>query len=230
MTEPENNTQVRRSSDEFIEFINSEKIRKYDIETRCQIIEDPFFTQPWSKRLAAINMLKKNEIEKLKESFEHKEKTSIEFINLGEDLQYCLDYIDDIYDPFYGAFITMIWRAIEKYLKNCISLFNSEKIPDKINELIDKYKNYGVKLTSIQGVKYVNAVRSLNNAFKHNDNIYKPDSFPIANKLLGIWQISKNKKVFFSILPFNEILEKCEEFTMALKKIVKHRAFELIDG
>jgi hypothetical protein len=218
----------KKYEDIVYELLYSKSCKKLNISSMYSMLEDPFSLQPWHERIGSIAELKNKEIIKVNDYFEAGKKAKSGYPNLAEEWDYALECIDDLYEPFFGALITMIWIAIERYLNDCLTLFYEDKT-DNIRNITATYNKYGLALHKISGYEVINAVRCLNNSFKHNDNIYKTDNFPIDEALCRKWGIKENVQINFYSLPFEEIISRSCEFTKALKEITYKRTLELID-
>ena len=74
-----------------------------------------------------------------------------------------------------------------------------------------------VDLCALPEYPTVDAIRILNNSFKHNDGVYRPDPArshtQIDEGLLNRWQIlDNNNKIAFSKLPIEELVVGCNTF------------------
>ena len=132
----------------------------------------------------------------------------------------------------YAALIVSIWSDMEQFLKNLVK--NSYEASEKngkplynIGSIIKFFKkSLSIDLSTISGYSLVNAIRILNNSFKHNEGCYRTDSIGISNKidqtLLNRWNIlDKHHKIDYAAIPTKELILACNAFCHHLLKKVK---------
>jgi len=83
------------------------------------------------------------------------------------------------------------------------------------------------KMTNKKSYQTLNAIRLLNNAYKHKDGIYfdgKKDHQKICASLKSEWTIDEGKAIEYSKIPIPELLSACQWYIgELLEKIVKSK-------
>ena len=163
----------------------------------------------WEKRIKDGHQTEKEKIRKLYEDAPPDV--------IGEEYSITCELTNNMY----AALIVSIWSEMEHFLKlivrACIARNEQKKRPyrfDQIEKEIEK--ETGLQLEKCDGYPIVNAVRNLNNAFKHSNGRYKskpnrPDT-QIENSLLVKWEIEEGQSIDYSKLPVQEIISACNEF------------------
>ena len=95
-----------------------------------------------------------------------------------------------------------------------------------MRDLILSYKQQlNLDLAELPGQETVNAVRVLNNAFKHDYGRYTPlerSGPPIPQHVLEKWNIiNKYDEIVYSRLPFPDLVRACHEFSKAILGCVR---------
>ena len=130
----------------------------------------------------------------------------------------------------YAALIVSIWSELEHFLKNLvrtcyIACGEHKKIPyniEAINKEIER--ETGIQIDNCRGYNTVNAIRILNNSYKHSDGYYHPEKCKpysqINKSLLKKWRIKEDRKIEYSKLPIEKIVLSLNAFcTNILKKV-----------
>lgn len=138
-------------------------------------------------------------------------------------------------NAMHAALAVSIWSEMESFLKSLLSICSEadgnkvvSRKPYRFNEIEEALKKIGIKIMECDAANRVNAVRILNNSFKHDDGRYKHEKnkshTQIDQKLLSKWNILKNQnddEIDYSKLPIQEILKDCNRFCMDLLKKTK---------
>lgn len=69
---------------------------------------------------------------------------------------------------------------------------------------------------------YINAIRILNNCYKHKEGVYKISSSGNSEKTLELiesWGIKENQTIDFTKLPVLEMVEMCGVFFEELRRV-----------
>lgn len=128
----------------------------------------------------------------------------------------------DLTNSMYAAIIVSIWSNMEHGLKQTVAtcahllgldhgqIFEFGKIKDFFkNEL-------SIGLETLREYDTVNAIRILNNSFKHSDGYYKPDNtkphMQIEQSLLKKWNIKEDEKIDYPKLSIEELVLACATF------------------
>lgn len=142
----------------------------------------------------------------------------------------------DITNNMYGGLIVSIWSKMDSFLKSIVRAHCTE--PEKTKKYQFKgvkqhiKKKAGIDLEKCNSFKVVNAVRILNNAFKHNSGYYtvKEDDHynQIDHSLLVQWglpnELDERNEIDYSKLPIQNIVVACNTFcTDLLDKVVKQK-------
>lgn len=123
----------------------------------------------------------------------------------------------------YAALVVGMWSGVERFMKMLVSIAGKRINPGaktksswRWPDLCDTLKEYcGIDAGACNAYKFVNAIRILNNVFKHNDGHYRPASgqLGIDPDLLTKWAIlGKHELVDYSKLPIEELVAACGEF------------------
>lgn len=146
----------------------------------------------------------------------------------------------------YAAFLVSLWSDVEHFLKNsckvCKNLSkcnkkNLDKKCWKFREL-KKCLKKGIDFDSEKHSDYnmINAVRILNNEFKHNTGYYsgkEKKDYDKMNKDLCIkWNIKEDERVDYAKLPHKELIFACGRFCddIAKKLISAIKSKEVLDA
>ena len=104
-------------------------------------------------------------------------------------------------------------------LSNCIKELKDLQagVPYDYKDIEDFFKKeFNIKLDSFKNYKIINAIRILNNSFKHTNGRYEPTDKPytkIDQKLLDKWGIFEDRKDFdYSKLPIENLVSVCNAF------------------
>lgn len=131
-----------------------------------------------------------------------------------------------------AALVVSIWSKMESFLKSIASIC-SEALGERENNgdasikgVLKKLKKFGIQVKQLTNYATVNAVRILNNSYKHSNGRYSPKEgrphTQIDRDLLSKWKIVKNQKgdkIDYSRIPIEEIVLACNGFcTDVLKR------------
>lgn len=115
----------------------------------------------------------------------------------------------------------------KRKLKNCIDVLKKLQLsPYKFAEIKKFFKKeMKIKLEELADYSTIDAVRILNNSFKHSNGFYKPvlnrTDTKIKQSLLTTWDIVKDKEVDYSKLPIEELVLACGAFNHELITAIK---------
>lgn len=135
-------------------------------------------------------------------------------------------------NTMHAALLVSIWSEIENFLKSILAICSETdgnkgviKIPYRFKEIKEALEKLGIKIMECDAALIANAVRILNNSFKHDDGQYRPDNekphTQIDQNLLSNWEVLKDlndNEIDCSKLPIQEILKDCNSFCMDLLK------------
>jgi hypothetical protein len=140
----------------------------------------------------------------------------------------------------YAALITAMWSQMERQLKHIIHI--SKKVLQSQNEKQKEYNFKNMKsffkdklsidLESLSSYNTINAIRILNNSFKHHDSFYYPEPDKpyeqINPSLLQEWGIIKEEdndenEIDFSKVPIKNLVLACANFCDELQDKVKQK-------
>lgn len=112
-------------------------------------------------------------------------------------------------------------------LGDCIKELKKLKddVPFKFDDIKKTYKDdLKIDLKTLQDFSTIDAIRILNNSFKHSSGYYKPDKkqhTQIDKTLLKRWELKTKKKIDYSSLPINELVFSCNAFCNDLLEEIK---------
>ncbi len=136
-----------------------------------------------------------------------------------------------ITNAMYAALVVAIWADMEEMLKGvagtCIfALKRKDEVPyqfDKIQRFF--MKEFSLEFSNLAGYEMVNAIRILNNSFKHSDGRYRPDkSKPhslVPPDLAVEWKLEESSAIEYSKLPVGGMVSACYEFCTELMERVQ---------
>jgi len=130
-------------------------------------------------------------------------------------------------NAMYATLVISIWSYMEDFLKTvaraCGAASRNEKISVNFRELKKKIEEKcNIQIDQCNEYNKVNAIRILNNSFKHNRGFYKPPKPPeqepdrIDESLLSDWSITANDEIEYSKLPINKLVDACRLFVLSL--------------
>jgi hypothetical protein len=146
-----------------------------------------------------------------------------------EEEQIAEDYaaIERLTSSLYATLVVGIWGRLELFLKILAECSHAAQVAagsakkqrmykfHEIKNVINK--NTSVNIEQIPHFDVINAMRILNNCYKHNDGVYDlSQNNPhesIDNALLTAWNaIDGEGRIDFSKLPYSDIVNKCFAF------------------
>lgn len=143
--------------------------------------------------------------------------------DVGDWIAEDMHNMEHVTNSMYAALVVSAWCKMEAFFKLLIKIVNGAlnragEAPyqfDRIKEFFDK--NVGLNLETIAEYPTVNAIRILNNSYKHSDGQYKPDASKphtrIDQTLLDRWKILDNQnQIDFSKTPIEEFISCCAVF------------------
>lgn len=151
----------------------------------------------------------------------------------------------ELTNAMYAALVVSLWSYIEGFLKDLACVCKGARHSNKNHPRFDfkrikqSFKEIGIDLKQLPKYSTVNAIRILNNSFKHSDGYYLPESDKpytyIAPKLLTKWKcISKRfvdlKEIDYTKLPIRELVIDCNLFFQNLLSAVKKNLGKLEHG
>ncbi|GEM_PF-2079138 len=172
------------------------------------------------------------------------EKRAQSWTNINDDFGdvFGEDYVRayDLTNTMYAALIVSIWSEMESFLKTLIrihySILREQKTPptriDHIKKVLEN--KLGIKLEKCKSYSTVDAIRLLNNLFKHDEGYCVPESeiykkikkspvtrhaIPDRRKRDTKWR-GGEIEIKYSALPIQDIISACNTFcTDLLKKV-----------
>ena len=150
---------------------------------------------------------------------------------LGEIVGDELAKAEELTNSMYAALIVTLWSQVELYLKTAARVVDMAK--NRSKKALEENIKYGfndikgflkkevrIKVEDCAKCDLINAVRILNNSFKHSGGYYRPmDEKPhnvIEKSLLSNWEIAdKNdgRHIFaYSQLPIKDVVADCRIF------------------
>lgn len=136
----------------------------------------------------------------------------------------------------YAVLVVSIWSEMESFLKRLVRLLyrtneKSQPVPYKFPAIKGAINNEaGIDLQDCSSYSTVDAIRELNNLFKHSDGYCAHgDKFNLIRKskltamtLTDVWT-GKKVMVEYSKLPIHDLLNACNEFCSVLLDRVKNK-------
>ncbi len=193
------------------------------------------FWDKWDQRIRNAHNEDENEINEIYKRFENHKNNYPEYDQAFDQSD---TLSDDYWETFsltnsmYGVLVVAIWSKMESFLKDIILICRdtSEKkdkgsphIFRKIIKAIKEETKVQIKLCDSYII--INAIRILNNTFKHNDGIYEPKNCKeienIDKELLDKWKIKEKREIEFSELPIKELITACYSFSRDLIQKVR---------
>jgi len=152
------------------------------------------------------------------------------------DDRYAEDFwrIDHVTNSMFGALIVSIWSQLEHFLKGMVEVCHEKecKRENKRSYRFDEIKKCLEKVLSIdlekwRSYKMINAIRILNNSFKHKNSYYKPEQKKsyehISPTLLQRWDIKNKKEIDFSKIIIEDLISACAIFHEKLVRAIKEK-------
>lgn len=192
----------------------------------------------WELRIKQGHQVEFERYERLQEKWENEGPA-----NLPDDW-----LVDDVYQSvqltnnMYAAIVVSIWAKMEQQLKGltrvCLrGLGSTKRVPYKFPELRKLYqKKLNIDFRTRTGYAAVDAVRILNNVFKHQDGRCKPsDEEAISPDLRQQWDEAFEESplggwaVDYTKIPIKDCVAACHDFHQALVAAVR-RHFQETTG
>ena len=146
------------------------------------------------------------------------------------------DYLQtrNLTNSMYAALVVSLWSRIEDFLKNlvdvCMQARNSrEKFLYKFEDIEKAFeKKIGISLETLSKYSTINAIRILNNSFKHSDGYYMPEETKahkqIEKPLIEEWNIlTEDSKINYTKLPIRKLVPECNSFFKHLISAIKEK-------
>jgi hypothetical protein len=128
-------------------------------------------------------------------------------------------------NSMYAALVVSIWSGIENFLKSLVSICSEtfrkgkEKEPHEFRKIKEALEKFGLLVERCENCITINAVRILNNSYKHDNGRYRPKAekphTQIDQALLSKWKILNDQnqnEIDYSKVPIREILVDCNSF------------------
>jgi hypothetical protein len=143
----------------------------------------------------------------------------------------------------YAALIVSLWSSMGAYLEDliwiCIREKNlKKKAPHEFGAIKDSFKEIGIDIENLPRYSTVNAIRILNNSFKHSEGYYLPKTgethTQIASYLLTKWKCTikrsaNQREIDYTKLPIRELVVACayfcQQLLMAIEKNLEGLGF-----
>jgi hypothetical protein len=147
-------------------------------------------------------------------------------------------YVDEVMEAsgvssnMYAALLVSLWSDLEAFLKVCCHMCRrldkcSKNIAGTCNDFGGFKKclerEIGFDITSSPNYRTINAVRLLNNAFKHKNGCYwkgEREHQIIDDALCAEWQIRENYPIDYTKLPHKELVLVCGNLCRDIAKIL----------
>ena len=169
----------------------------------------------WQKRIEQGQKEELASIVKITESWPKEEA--------GDWLEDEFYYANSVTDIMYAALIVSIWARMESFFKTLIKFTHPDllKIPYQIKDIKKHFKDdLNIELETISEYETIDAIRILNNSFKHSNGKYKPKPTKpwdhINPTLLNQWNIKENENIEYAKLPVEDLVIACNAFTSEL--------------
>jgi hypothetical protein len=138
--------------------------------------------------------------------------------------------IREVSDSMYAALVVAMWSRMEYFLGNLSSIYDEAFKGKKFQQ--DQSFRFGEIIKNLKPVniekceKYleINALRILNNSYKHASGYYKPikdKSYTIIDPhILSTWKIMNEKTLYSIKLDHSNMTIKIKYYNLPIKKIV----------
>jgi len=143
-----------------------------------------------------------------------------------------------------AALVTLLWSCTECFLKDlvgvCRRALNSNENLSYQFKKIYQFKiikqsferEMGINLEQQPNYPIIDAIRILNNSFKHSEGYYLPEKnkphTQIGKSYLDKWGIlDRNDKIDYTKLPFRELVQACNMFFQSLLSAIENNLEEL---
>jgi len=144
----------------------------------------------------------------------------------------------EISNNMHAVLIVALWSKMETELKQlagicCVAL--SLKEPSYKFEPLKNFLDTCISIDMERYIHYseVNAIRVLNNSFKHSGGYYRPDSgkthTQIDQSLESQFSLVRGSIIDYSRLPIEELVGACSEFSDQLRDEIAER-FDVLTG
>jgi len=139
-------------------------------------------------------------------------------------------------NSMYAALVVSMWSKMESFLKSILSICSDAlrgkekktKEPYKFDEIKKSLKAIGIQVEQCRNYTTVDAIRILNNSYKHSNGHYRPKKnklhTQIDQDLLSKWKVLKNQnedEIDYSKLPIQKIVVDCNSFCTDLLERIK---------
>ncbi|MBW2149369.1 MAG: hypothetical protein JRI22_20415 [Deltaproteobacteria bacterium] len=135
-------------------------------------------------------------------------------------------------NSMYAALVVSMWSKMESFLKSIVSICSEalerqekNNRPYEFKKILKKLKNFSIQVEQCANYTTVNAIRILNNSYKHSNGRYRPKKgksyTQIDKDILSKWQILQDQnedEIGYSKLPIQEIVAECNSFCSDLMK------------
>jgi len=167
-------------------------------------------------------------LERIRAGFES-EKRRLEKVADGASDEYAEALADDYWQAkqitsnMRAALIVSVWARVERFLRilcRYCQIFGLPPLEDKpkIYHFAQYFRDHvKIDLRSITNYQTANAIRVLSNAFKHTDDRYVPDKFPLDETFAKEHGISEaSGEIKYIKLPIEEMTLRAGEFCREL--------------
>lgn len=129
-----------------------------------------------------------------------------------------------------AALVVSIWSHMESFLKRIMEIcYGSLSIKGKVPYRFDQIKfffanHFAADLSSLDDYSEVDAVRILNNSFKHNNGKYEPEKAHahINQPLLDQWSIiGEDGRIDYTKVPIQDLVLCCNSFSRNVLSLTK---------
>jgi hypothetical protein len=136
----------------------------------------------------------------------------------------------ELSENMYAALVVSVWSTAEGLFKKTVAecqhaLQISGKVPYRFDEIRTVFKKQlSIELKDLPDYKTVDAIRNLNNCYKHTAGYYKPKKLheKIDQGLIQKWhfldqdEIEEGRRIHYDGLPIEEMVAACHTFFNAL--------------
>lgn len=155
------------------------------------------------------------------------------------------DYMETcrLTSTMYAAMVVAMWARMEEFLffttgvcHNELNLKANLGSPLRIKKVCQFFlKALKLDIQAMGSYSVVNAIRILNNAFKHNGGRYEAAPKEVHDRINGVllerWDIVKeNGDIDYSKLPIKELVEACNQFSRDLLDRIEVALQTRLDG
>ncbi len=187
--------------------------------------ENDFWGTKWEKMIEYIDGNFKREE---KEIAERKPRTEYEAESCLEDLRLA----EGVRRVTCAMYIVALWSEMESILKHFQRVDkSSKKIEDRFDLIKIRYKAMGIDIEAFKSFKKVDAVRKLNNSFKHDSGCYRKTrklkertlDISIATSFEKKWKLKDREQIKYELIDLKDLTLACGKFNSQLVAEMKKK-------